>query len=97
MKSVAVTPPTVKLILALFVCLSWPLMPATAHQCILEGSSAAEIQSYNVCKADLANGTANHDADSQSDDLARLQAENEALKAQLADIRRQLLGLVGNM
>ena len=79
----------------LFVCLCLAGLPATAHQCILDGSSAAAIQSYNTCKADLANGTANHGSGGQAGELARLQAENEALKAQLADIKRQLLGMLG--
>ena len=81
----------------LFVCLCLVGFPATAHQCILEGSSAAAIQSYNVCKADLANGTANHGTGDQSGELARLQAENDALKAQLAEIKRQLLGMLGTL
>ena len=86
----------------LFVCLSLSGLlltglPATAHQCILEGSSADAIQSYNVCKADLANGSANHGTGDQSAEVARLQAENDALKARLARIKRQLLGLLGDL
>jgi len=55
------------------------------------------IQSYNLCKADLANGTANHQADDRSGEVAQLQAENYALKAQLAQIKRQLLALLGEL
>ena len=82
---------------ALFVCVSLGGPPAMAHQCVLDGSSAAAIQSYNVCKADLANGTANHGSGGQAGELARLQAENEALKSQLAEIKRQLLGMLGTL
>ena len=92
MKTFAVT-----LVAALFVGLSLSGQPASAHQCTLEGSSSEAIQSYNSCKADLANGTANHQASDQSGEVARLQAENNALKAQLAEIKRQLLGLLGTL
>ncbi|MGC6452691.1 MAG: hypothetical protein ACON31_02155 [Candidatus Puniceispirillaceae bacterium] len=82
----------------LFVCLSLSGLPAAAHQCILKDSSADAIQAYNVCKADLADGTANHDASSgQSGEMSRLQAENDALRAQLADIKRRLLGLLADL
>lgn len=75
---------------------------ASAHQCILDGSSANAIQSYNACKLDLANGTAGHSAavDATEDHaavVARLQAENDLLKARLADVRRRLLGLLGDL
>ena len=86
-----------KALAALFVCLSLSGLPAAAHQCILEESSAAASQSYNVCKTDLANGTANHGTGDQSGELARLQAENDALKARLAEIKRQLLGMLGSL
>ena len=51
-----------KAVAVLFVCLSLIGVPAAAHQCILEGSSAGEIQAYNTCKADLASGNAHHAA-----------------------------------
>ncbi|MEC7236880.1 MAG: hypothetical protein VXW17_02555 [Pseudomonadota bacterium] len=87
---------------ALFVVLlCWLVPPAAAHQCILDGGSATAIQVYNTCKADLANGTAGHGADDHADDhaaeLARLQAENAVLKARLDDVRRRLLGLLGDL
>ena len=71
--------------------------PAAAHQCILDGSSAAAIQSYNSCKADLVNGTAGHANEDHAGELARLQAENVVLKARLDDVRRRLLGLLGDL
>ena len=72
-------------------------LPAAAHQCLLEGSTAEAIQSYNACKLDLASGKAGHGGEDQSAELARLKAENEMLKSRLADIRRQLLGLLGDL
>lgn len=86
-----------KAVVALFVCLSLYGLPAAAHQCVLDGSTAEAIQSYNLCKADLANGTANHQAGDRSGEVARLQAENDALRAQLAQIKRQLLALLGDL
>ena len=80
-----------------FIMMILAALPAAAHQCILEGSSAAAIQSYNFCKADLANGTAGHAGDGQAAELARLQAENELLKARLDDVRQRLLGLLGDL
>lgn len=83
---------------ALFlVLLCWYGQPASAHQCILDGSSATAIQAYNICKADLANGTAGHTTEDHSAELARLQAENEVLRARLEDVRRRLLGLLGDL
>ena len=76
--------------------------PVVAHQCILDGSTATAIQAYNSCKADLANGTAGHAAGDHttrdhSAELARLTAENALLKARLDDVKRQLLGLLGDL
>ena len=83
---------------ALFLVLvCWFGQPAAAHQCIVDGSSATAIQAYNICKADLANGTAGHGADDHAAELARLQAENAVLKARLDDVRRRLLGLLGDL
>ena len=86
-----------KAVAVLFVCLSLIGFPAAAHQCILEGSSTGEIQAYNACKADLASGNAHHAAQDNEDELARLRAENDALKARLADVRRRLLGLLADL
>ena len=76
--------------------------PTAAHQCVLENSSAEAIQRYNNCKADLMNGTANHsaahrDSSDQSEELARLRNEIALLKAQLVDIKRRLLALLGDL
>jgi hypothetical protein len=73
--------------------------PSWAHRCILGGSSATDIQIYNSCKADLAVGNAGHqDAGTDlSDEMSRLQAENDALKARLTAVKRQLLNLLGDL
>ena len=71
--------------------------PMWAHQCILHGNTAEAIQSYNLCKADLVNETTNHQANDGSAEVARLLAENDALKAQLAQIKRRLLALLGDL
>ena len=78
--------------------------PASAHQCILGGSSASDIQIYNSCKSDLASGTAGHEDAGHEDagkdlsaDILRLQAENEALKARLTAVKRRLLDILGDL
>ena len=82
----------------LMLGLAWSLsFPTAAHQCVLEGSAAEAIQSYNACKLDLATGQSGHGGDDQSAELARLKAENERLKARLADVRQRLLGLLGDL
>ena len=75
---------------------------AAAHQCTLEDNSADAIQLYNTCKADLVNGTANHelvyhDGGLQSKEMAILQAEIAALKEQLRNIKRHLLAILGDL
>ena len=82
----------------LMFSLAWSMsFPVAAHQCILEGSTSEAIQSYNACKLDLASGQSGHGGDDQSAQLARLKAENERLKARLADVRQRLLGLLGDL
>ena len=64
---------------------------------MLEGSTQDEVQAYNMCKADLATGTTGHSAQQSSTELNRLQAENEALRARLDVVKRQLLNLIGDL
>ena len=73
--------------------------PLSAHQCILGGSTATDMQIYNSCKADLATGTAGHESDSwdTSGRIAQLEAENAALKASLKAIRQRLLAILGDL
>ena len=73
--------------------------PVSAHQCILGGSTATDMQIYNSCKADLATGTAGHEPDSgdTSARIAQLEAENAALKASLKAIRQRLLAILGDL
>lgn len=73
--------------------------PSLAHQCILGGSSATDIQIYNSCKADLVAGNSGHE-DAGTDpsvEMSRLRAENDALKAKLTDVKRQLLDILGDL
>ena len=82
----------------LMLGLAWSLsIPASAHQCLLESSTSEAIQSYNACKLDLATGQSGHSGDDQWAELARLKAENEMLKARLADVRQRLLNLLGDL
>ena len=85
--------------------------PSWAHQCILGGSTATDMQIYNSCKADLATGTAGHGGGhgggdgggdgsrdgNTSEEILRLKAENDALKARLTVIRQRLLAILGNL
>ena len=76
--------------------------PASAHTCILGGSTATDIQIYNSCKADLATGVAGHQNDGNDDNdqsvaLQRLEAENEALRARLAAVKRHLLDILADL
>lgn len=73
--------------------------PSWAHKCILGGSTATDMQIYNSCKADLAVGNAGHEEarTDLSDEMARLQAENDALKARLTAVKRQLLDLLRDL
>ena len=82
----------------LMLGLAWSLsFPTAAHQCVLEGSTSEAIQSYNACKLDLAAGQSGHGGDDQSVELSRLKAENEMLKARVANVRQRLLGLLGDL
>ena len=82
----------------LMLGLAWSLsFPAAAHLCVLEGSTSEAINFYNACKLDLATGQSGHGGDDQSGELERLKAENEMLKARLADVRQRLLGLLGDL
>lgn len=71
--------------------------PVSAHKCVLEGGSTANLQIYNACKADLAAGVAGHDDQAVIEELLELRAENEALKARLTVVKRQLLDLLGDL
>ena len=69
-----------------------------AHQCVLNGSSAADITSYNSCKNDLLMGLSGHDSTATAqtdlaDRVAELEAENQRLSATLDRLRGRLLDL----
>ena len=86
----------------LILALSMLAAPASAHKCMLGGSTATDIQIYNSCKADLATGVAGHRNDGNDDNdqaaaLLRLEAENEALRARLAAVKRHLLDILAGL
>jgi len=86
----------------LILALAMLAAPASAHKCILGGSTAKDIQIYNNCKADLATGVAGHRNDGNDDNdpaaaLLRLEAENEALRARLAAVKRHLLDILAGL
>ncbi|MEX0502550.1 hypothetical protein AB3X55_03025 [Alphaproteobacteria bacterium LSUCC0719] len=86
----------------LILALSMLAAPASAHKCILGGSTATDIQIYNSCKADLATGVAGHRNDGSDDNdqaaaLLRLEAENESLRARLAAVKRHLLDILAGL
>jgi len=88
--------------LTLTLTLTMLAAPVSAHKCILGGSTATDIQIYNSCKADLATGAAGHrndgnDDNDQSAAMLRLEAENEALRARLATVKRHLLDILGGL
>jgi hypothetical protein len=73
--------------------------PSLAHQCILGGSSAMDIQIYNSCKADLAAGNSGHEnaGNDLSGEVSRLRADNDALRERLTAVKRTLLDLLGDL
>ena len=86
-------------ILLLTMLISTLAGPLSAHQCILGGSTATDMQIYNSCKADLAAGIAGHDHQNadMSGEILRLKTENEALRARLKIIRQRLLTILGDL
>lgn len=70
-----------------------------AHQCQLDGTSAEHISRYNACKADLSVPGMHQNGDDSGlqRDIDRLEAENTRLKAQLDQIRRQLLSVLAEL
>ena len=76
------------------------------HQCVLSGTTAAEITVYNACKNDLAmemdgHGPSAKSAASATDQagqkLLLLEAENKQLQAKLDLLRNRLLDLIKNL
>ena len=83
---------------ACFVAVFLILPPAYAHECILEGNTAAEISRYNNCKADLNVASIHKESSSKATAIAveQLKAENALLKAKLNQFRLQLLSILSD-
>ena len=80
--------------------------PVYSHQCVLSGTTAAEITIYNACKNDLVMGMDRHGSsatssasatDQVSQKLILLEAENRQLQAKLALFRNRLLDLMKDL
>ena len=61
----------------------------SAHECILQGTSAKEITIYNACKADLKKRAPNTDLNNSllKVKIKELKSENKNLKNQLLDLK----------
>ena len=63
----------------------------SAHECILQGTSAEEITIYNACKADLKKRGPSTDLNNS---LLKVKSENKNLKNQLLDLKIRLNSLL---
>jgi len=87
-------------LICLALCFAFLASPASAHLCLLTGTTNADIASYNACKNDLMMGLSGHDqaaAEDKDEDLRQLTAENAELRAKLAQLRSQLLDLAKDL
>ena len=68
----------------------------SAHDCILQGTSAKEITIYNSCKADLKKRTPKTDLNNSllKVKIKELKNENKNLKNQLLDLKIRLNSLL---
>ena len=68
----------------------------SAHECILQGTSAKEITIYNACKADLKKQTPSADLNNSllRVKIKELKSENKNLKNQLLDLKFRLNSLL---
>ncbi len=64
----------------------------SAHECILQGTSAKEITIYNACKADLKKRAPSTDLNNSllKVKIKELKSENKNLKNQLLDLKIRL-------
>jgi len=95
-------------LICLALCFALLASPASAHFCLLTGTTNADIASYNACKNDLMMGLSGHDQAAEEDKdedlrqltaetLRQLKAENAELRAKLAQLRGQLLDLAKDL
>ena len=80
------------LIIAIFLALF--SQTAWAHECVLNGNTAAKITAYNTCKNDLATGTAGHEDQKLQERIIELEREKERLESKLFMLRERLLNLL---
>ena len=68
----------------------------SAHECILQGTSAEEITIYNACKADLKKRGPSTDLNNSllKVKIKELKSENKNLKNQLLDLQIRLNSLL---
>ena len=68
----------------------------SAHECILNGTSAKEITIYNACKADLKKQAPSADLNNSllKIKIKELKSENRNLKNQLLDLKIRLNSLL---
>ena len=68
----------------------------SAHECILNGTSAKEITIYNACKADLKKQVPSADLNNSllKIKIKELKSENRNLKNQLLDLKIRLNSLL---
>ena len=68
----------------------------SAHECILQGTSAKEITIYNACKADLKKRAPSTDLNNSllKVKIKELKSENKNLKNQLLDLKIRINSLL---
>ena len=68
----------------------------SAHECVLQGTSAKEITIYNACKADLKKRSPSSDLNNSllKVKIKELKSENKNLKNQLLDLKIRLNSLL---
>ena len=79
--------------ISFFILISFQI---SAHECILQGTSAKEITIYNACKADLKKRTPSSDLNNSllKVKIKELKSENKNLKNQLLDLKIRLNSLL---
>ena len=83
-----------KIILISFFILISPQI--SAHECILQGTSAKEITIYNACKADSKKQAPSTDLNNSllKEKIKELKSVNKNLKNQLLDLKIRLNSLL---
>ncbi len=79
--------------ISFFILISFQI---SAHECILQGTSAKEVTIYNACKADLKKRAPSSDLNNSllKAKIKELKSENKNLKNQLLDLKIRLNSLL---